>query len=107
MSVSRLTVGSGVWLPCKVKPGPFGNERMVLVEVNETRWFGFVNEQWLYKKVESGDDHVLGKVRRVEGDTFYAMIPGNAPAPSLISDSVSGWTRVDDSLKARHTAGVR
>ena len=98
-----LTRGAGVWLPCHVKPGPFSDERMVLVELDGSQWFGFVNERWLYQKVTIGDDHVLGKVVEVtDNGTFSAMIPGNAPGSSTIEGSVDKWTPVSDSLQSRY-----
>ena len=100
---SMLTKGAGVWLPCQVKPGPFSDERMVLVELDGAQWFGFVNERWLYQKVATGEDHVLGKVVDVTTNgTFSAMIPGNAPGSSTIEGSVDKWTPVSDPLQARH-----
>ena len=100
-----LKSGSGVWLPCKVKPGPFPDERMVLVEsIDGTKWFGFVNAQWLYLKEQQGEDHVLGTVASVTGNTFLARVPGSAPAPTLVKGRVDQWTPVNDPLEPGHKA---
>ena len=36
-----LYPGARMWLPCEVKPGPFSDERMVLVVADGSEWFGF------------------------------------------------------------------
>jgi hypothetical protein len=38
-----LKIGTRVWVPCEVKPGPFSDERFVKICVNgENPWLGFV-----------------------------------------------------------------
>ena len=41
-----FSVGAGVWLPCRVKAGPFPDEQTVLIEGKDTQdgqdWFGVV-----------------------------------------------------------------
>ena len=79
----ELDVGVHVWVPCEVRSGPFSNERRVRIEIDGNEWFGFVNTQWLRNKAEQGPDEVLVKVVNVKGDAFQAIVPGNAPKPSL------------------------
>ena len=102
-----LRVGVGLWMPCRVRPGPFTDERMVLVTWEDSEWFGFVNTEWLRHQVEEGDDEVLAKVTAIEGDRFRAIMPGDAPVPSLIEGDVAPWVPVDDSLDASHTERAR
>lgn len=83
-----LTVGKKIWIPCRVRPGPFSDERMVLVETDDDTWFGYVNERWLQNKVETGSDQVLGTVVDVKGDTFAARIPGPTPQSGLFHGSI-------------------
>ena len=86
-----LSAGAGVWVPCEVRPGPFCNERRVLIEDGDNEWFGFVATHWLKDKVEEGRDQVLAKVVdiQLEKGTFHAAIPGNAPKPSLFEGQVN------------------
>ena len=49
-----LRVGVGVWMPCRVRRGPFPDERMVLVRWEGSEWSGFVNAEWLRHRVEEG-----------------------------------------------------
>ena len=78
-----LPIGSRMWLPCEVKPGPFTNERMVLVQGEGNPWFGFVNTLWLKDGNDEGADEVLAKVVEVTKDRFRARIPGSAPQSTL------------------------
>ena len=86
-----LTVGVRVWLPCKVRPGPFSDERMVLIRERGNEWFGYVNTRWLQVGVGEGNDKVSAKVVQVDGSTgtFTARIPGNAPVPSTVGGDVA------------------
>ena len=83
-----LSAGARMWLPCQVKPGPFSDERMVLVIADDSEWFGFVNVRWLKKRGSEGKDEVLARVVDVEGPTFRARIPGNAPQSELFQGRV-------------------
>ena len=49
-----LAVGARLWLPCEVKPGPFTDERRVLVHGEGGNWMGFVNVRWLQEKEAEG-----------------------------------------------------
>ena len=84
-----LSVGARMWLPCHVKPGPFSDERMVLVEGDKGEWFGFVNVRWLKSGEDEGTDEVLARVVEVDGSMFKARIPGNAPRKGLFEGRVA------------------
>ena len=84
----NLSAGANMWLPCEVKPGPFSDERMVLVSADDNEWFGFVNVRWLRKNGSGNQDEVLAKVVDVEGPTFRARIPGNALQSELFQGRV-------------------
>ena len=79
-----LAVGARLWLPCEVKPGPFTDERRVLVHGEGGNWVGFVNVRWLQEKeAEDGHNAVLAKVVEVEESSFRARIRGSALAGGL------------------------
>ena len=83
-----LFPGARMWLPCEVKPGPFSDERMVLIKAGGNEWLGFVNVRWLKKHGSQDTDEVLAKVVDVDGPTFQARIPGNALQTRLIQGRV-------------------
>ena len=84
----NLSAGANMWLPCEVKPGPFSDERMVLVIADGTEWLGFVNVRWLKNQSSEGRDEVLARVVEVEGPNFRARIPGNALQSGLFQGRV-------------------
>lgn len=92
--MAELTVGARMWLKCEVNPGPFSDERMVLVKGESGDWFGFVNVRWLRNENERGKNEVSAKIVEVDGLTFRAGIPGNAFRRGLlegrIADRVEG-----------------
>ena len=83
-----LFAGARIWLPCEVKPGPFSDERMVLVVADGNEWFGFVNVRWLRRHGSEDTDEVLAKVIDVDGPTFHARISGNALQAKLFQGRV-------------------
>ena len=83
-----LSAGASMWLPCEVKPGPFSDERMVLVTGGDSEWLGFVNTRWLKKRSPEGRDEVLARVVDVDGPTFRARIPGEAFQSGLFQGRV-------------------
>lgn len=90
----NLNKGARMWIPCKVAQGPFSDERVVHVQADGKEWSGFVNVKWLKEGVERGVDEVLARVVEVEGETFYADIPGDALQSSLFEGSVRRVRRV-------------
>ena len=87
-TTAGLFEGARMWLPCEVKPGPFPDERMVLVKADGSEWFGFVNVRWLKNSIEDGANDVLARVVNIEGPIFSALIPGNAPNSGLFEGRV-------------------
>ena len=83
-----LSAGASMWLPCEVWPGPFSDERGVLVVGDDGEWGGFVNTRWLKKKIPEGRDEVLAKVVDVDGPIFRARIPGDALQGGLLQGRV-------------------
>ena len=91
--MSQLAVGAGVWIPCKVKPGPFTNERVVIVDAADNNWVGFVSVNWLHRGVERGSDQVLAKVTEVresEG-VFSHPFPAAHRVPRSSQDPSTTW----------------
>ena len=72
--------GSGVWLPCQVKRGPFSNERLVRVQLPPNNvWVGFVDVDHLKdKQVESGETEVLARVTAIDADVITLIVQGHA-----------------------------
>jgi hypothetical protein len=73
-----LRVGTKIWLPCEVKPGPFSDERFVLVSDGGRDWLGFVPENRLREPITEGRTSVLASVVAVLGEKFQALLPGSA-----------------------------
>ena len=73
-----LAVGTRIWIPCSTKPGPFSDERTVLVSSDDSDWSGFVNVRWLKSRGDADNDQVLATVVSIEGATFTARIRGHA-----------------------------
>ena len=78
-----LGVGARIWIPCEVRPGPFGDERLVRIGTDDGGWFGFVNVRWLKDPPPEGTSQVLATVVSIEGDRFTARIHGHSPAANL------------------------
>ena len=83
-----LSSGARMWVPCEVRPGPFSDERMVLVTAEDSKWLGFVNVRWLKKHGSEDKDEVLARVVDVRGSTFLARIPGNGLQSGLVRGRV-------------------
>ena len=84
----ELSAGASMWLPCEVSPGPFSDERTVLVIGDDGEWGGFVNTRWLKRKTLKGKDEVLARVVDVDGPVFRARIPGDALQSRLFQGRV-------------------
>ena len=74
-----LKVGSEVWIPCEVKPGPSLDERMVRVLSEEREWLGFVHTSWLREPNIEGHTSIRATVVSVRGNAVVARLPGHAP----------------------------
>ena len=92
MKSSEIRKGSIVWIRCKVRGGPFPNERRVYIKTSLGEWFGFVNISELKNKLVEGDDRVRAAVISINPDYYVVAIRGQSPAsgaiqaePSLIS----------------------
>ena len=97
----ELKVGVGIWIPCKVKGGPFSDERRVLIESPdpEDSWFGFVNVRYLKYKMAEGPDEVLGKVVDIRDSSFEAIIQEHL---QRASDSQAAWPRPFTVILSKH-----
>ena len=83
----ELAVGSYVWLPCEVKPGPFANERLVRLRSALSEWLGFVATTSLKEPIEEGRTLVHALVLDLGGNRLTAQVPG-APVGSSIFEDV-------------------
>lgn len=92
--MEQVRKGANVWLPCRTKNGPFPDESLALIELDQTEWAGFINVRWLKDKEQiEGDNEVLATISSVEGGTYSVIIPGCAPS----SDRLEG--RNEDLVK--------
>ena len=78
MGNALLRVGSNLWVPCSVGPGPFSNERFVIVRDEDNEWGGFVDIQRLRLDEDETTGKVLAEVVEIDGDSFSAHIIGHA-----------------------------
>lgn len=72
----KASIGDYIWIPCEVKPGPFSNERLVLLESKADKWLGFVQEYSLQDKTTEGSDSVKAQVVDVNCELLTAKIFG-------------------------------
>jgi hypothetical protein len=87
-----LEAGRKVWIPCDVKPGPFGDEKFVRVKTDEIDWCGFVPASGLKTPVEEGRTFVYTTVLEVGGGCFTGVMPGESLTTSCVRGSVSRVT---------------
>jgi hypothetical protein len=80
----KLRPGTQVWIPCEVKPGPFSNERSVLVKILGTPWVGFVDVRYLQDDIRAGETAIRGKVMAIQGDRILVALPGHPVDASRI-----------------------
>lgn len=73
----RLKPGMMVWIPCEVKPGPFSNERSVLVKTLGAPWVGFVDVRFLKDQVPSGETSIKGEIAAIQGGYVVLSLPGH------------------------------
>ena len=91
----KVRKGANVWLECQTKSGPFPDERLVLIELDHTKWAGFINVRWLKDQDHvEGSNEVLATISSVENGNFSVIVPGESPS----SDRLEG--RVEDLVEA-------
>ena len=74
-----IDTGDEIWISCEVKPGPFSNERMVLIQgIDDPPWFGFVNESMLDDPIREGKTFIRAIIIEITEDWFKAQLPGNS-----------------------------
>jgi hypothetical protein len=89
---SKFRVGDEVWLPCRVRPGPFPNERKVYVKVGESEWFGFVDVSQLRENAVPGTSYVRALVIAVQPSNVVLGIRGQSPASGPLQATPSQLT---------------
>jgi len=90
-----LRIGTQVWVPCEVKPGPFSDERLVRVPSSRGEWLGFVPIQSLREPILEGSTFIGARVVAVTGERFKASLPGEALTPSWFEGDVARVGRLD------------
>jgi hypothetical protein len=96
----NISVGQRVWVPCEVKPGPFSDERMVLVnspavQSSVSSWIGFVPTTCLRDPILTGETYVNAIVVNVFGDRFFAQLVGDGFANTVFEDAISRAQPID------------
>lgn len=89
-----LSVGDEIWVQCEVKPGPFSDERRVVVPSEGGRWVGLVPSQRLAEP-DQPRSMVRCDVLEIQGDIFVAKIPGHAFVGSHFVGRLEQVTPVD------------
>ena len=81
----NLKPGMVVWIPCEVKPGPFSNERSVLVKALGNPWVGFVDIRFLQDPtIPAGETKIRGQIAAINGDNILVSLPGHPVDSSRI-----------------------
>lgn len=87
--MSKLKKGDEVWIDCKIKPGPFPNERLVLIELPPEPYVGFADVEALKNPdLEEGDTYVLARIDRIEGNIVTAAVLGHAVNSHYVQTSL-------------------
>jgi len=80
-----FSLGTALWVPCEVMPGPLPTERMVLVEGKHLSWYGFTDEANLERPIENGATRIRAHVVKVEGSQVTIKLQGSSPTTSAVS----------------------
>lgn len=97
MTPKHFKVGNEVWIPCEVRTGPFPNERRIYVKLDNSEWFGFVDDSQLQEKVAQGKDYVRATVIGIRDERVVLGIRGQSPASPPIeatSTAVGRFTAI-------------
>lgn len=90
----QFKVGQKIWLLCKVKPGAFSDERMVLIPSDFGDWLGFVPVFSLKDDILEGETKVKAVVFDIENGIFRAVLPGDAVAGTLYEGKDEGQLEI-------------
>lgn len=90
-----LQVGSEVWIPCEVKPGPFSNERLTRIQLPAGPWLGFVDTGALRDPVETGNTYVLARITEIDDNQVTVIVQGHAFDASIVQASRNKVQPVD------------
>ena len=80
----NLKPGMVVWIPCEVKPGPFSNERSVLVNTLGNPWVGFVEVTFLQDEIHAGATRIKGQIAAIKGNNIIVALPGHPVGSSRV-----------------------
>lgn len=94
------SIGEYIWIPCEVKPGPFSNERLVLLQSKVDEWMGFVQSYSLKNDVSEGENSVKGQVVDVNCEVLTAKIFGEPLTSSAYYREFIERTTPIDTLQA-------
>lgn len=82
--------GRQIWIPCKVKPGPFSDERLICISSSRGEWVGFVHVGTLSEPILKGETFVRAVILSVDEDgVFNAKIPGEPVTSSFFEGTLS------------------
>ncbi len=90
------SIGDYIWIPCEVKPGPFSNERLVLLQSSVDEWMGFVQEFSLKERIAEGENSVKAQVVDVNCELLTAKIFGEPlTGGSYYREQIARTTPID------------
>ena len=93
--MEQVRKGANVWLPCRTRGGPFPDERLAMIELDQTKWAGFINVNWLKDKERiEGNNEVLATISFVEGDTYSVIVPGCSPTSERLEGRIEDLVKV-------------
>lgn len=85
-----MAIGSQIWIPCEVKPGPFSNERLVRVVSRAGQWVGFVPVVSLRDDVERGRTWASATVIDFDETSVAVQFSGYAVTPTVFRSDRAG-----------------
>lgn len=79
--MTKLKKGNEVWVACKVKPGPFPNERMVVITqpMDAESYVGFADVQSIQDQtIKEGNTYVRAYITDINETIVIAAVDGHA-----------------------------
>ena len=72
----ELTKGNKIWIPCQVKPGPFSDERSIMISSVAGESIVFVRTEYLKDPIVEGETFVRANVIDIDNGYYTARLPG-------------------------------
>ena len=85
----EIEPGAKVWIPCRVSPGEFPDERIVHLGSGGSAWDGFVRVDQLRDPIDDGETAVVATVVEATEHTVAARLPGQVKRRHFFSAPAS------------------